>query len=1013
MISNKTDLDDHIMYTSMKLLMEEYPNLIVQPPSIIQGDGYHYCPSETIQITHNSKHHWLLLSTIGGCVNIYDSLHMNVTESLKRQIIQLFSPDGCMPAYKIMECQKQVGSTDCGLFAIANAIEIILGNDLTSIVFDQSMMRTHLISCFEKGKLVPFPKYRVEAGKKRTSSGISPQKDDMNWQIPRRSNRIRNMKNMTDSQKEIKLNNRFTTSSAEKCDMKPLDNKKQQSIHHPMKNKCKSDIILNISNSTLNINEQNVLEKGLNFCPTVKLPDKMRVLDDLYRFCRKLKLKEYFYNPDLKKVADETDKNPDEKCDIHMNTSNRYFHPPRDPSNALATYISAIKHDVTDMINKPNHLKSNLTNEERDGIASLKKRKDVLIQSADKGGKVVVMDRQQYIKMCEEDLSNKEYYEELSSDPTKEYVNEIVNTIKDLRKEEMLTEKEEKFLSQHLNDPHLPNFYALPKIHKSFSEFPPLRPIVSNIKSCTRRLSEFIDSYLKYQAQRCSSFIKDTKHFLQKIVEINKSKLPPQSILVTMDVAALYTNIDHEEGAEACRIKLEERTKKTLSSNSIKKLINLVLKCTAFEFGSKVYRQIKGTCMGTPMAPNYANLFMDHFENCVINEYFAKTGFKPLVWYRYIDDIFFIWTNGSESLDDFISFIQGYSSSKEMKSSIKFDTNISPSEVNFLDVKVKLNDGHLETDLYTKPTDAFLYLNSSSNHPKHVKSNIPKGQFIRIRRICSNTKDYLKNCKYLSSFFENRGYSSRDLKKTIRDVLNMPRDNLLVDKIKTPADPQMIFVADWHQNLSRLPSILRKHHHILQNGIHTKDIFTSNPIVAYRRPKTIRNAIIRNKLITDSEKNTQTKVTSTKPCGKCKLCPNIYTAEKIKNEKKEITITLNDGGNCQTKNIVYACVCTRHNIICVGHTGDSLATRFSKHRYDIKKRPKNSEIAEHFSVNHSENDLRVLILQSGLKDAKERQEFEDKWMCKLQTIQAPDSSGINKDHGNFVKEMYQCCNELK
>ena len=122
-----------------------------------------------------------------------------------------------------------------------------------------------------------------------------------------------------------------------------------------------------------------------------------------------------------------------------------------------------------------------------------------------------------------------------------------------------------------------------------------------------------------------------------------------------------------------------------------------------------------------------------------------------------------------------------------MKSSIKFDTNISPSEVNFLDVKVKLNDGHLETDLYTKPTDAFLYLNSSSNHPKHVKSNIPKGQFICIRRICSNTKDYLKNCKYLSSFFENRGYSSRDLKKkTIREVLNIPRDNLLVGKIKTP-----------------------------------------------------------------------------------------------------------------------------------------------------------------------------------------------------------------------------------
>lgn len=61
-----------------------------------------------------------------------------------------------------------------------------------------------------------------------------------------------------------------------------------------------------------------------------------------------------------------------------------------------------------------------------------------------------------------------------------------------------------------------------------------------------------------------------------------------------------------------------------------------------------------------------------------------------------------------------------------MKSSIKFDLNVSLSEVISLEVKVKLNNGLLDTDLYTKPTDDFLYLNSSSNHPKHVKSNLPK-----------------------------------------------------------------------------------------------------------------------------------------------------------------------------------------------------------------------------------------------------------------------------------------------
>ena len=68
---------------------------------------------------------------------------------------------------------------------------------------------------------------------------------------------------------------------------------------------------------------------------------------------------------------------------------------------------------------------------------------------------------------------------------------------------------------------------------------------------------------------------------------------------------------------------------------------------------------------------------------------------RPLVWLRYIDDIFFVWTHGTESLNDFIQFTQSFSESKEIKSSIKFEVNISPVEVNILDVRIKLKDGHL------------------------------------------------------------------------------------------------------------------------------------------------------------------------------------------------------------------------------------------------------------------------------------------------------------------------------
>ena len=79
-----------------------------------------------------------------------------------------------------------------------------------------------------------------------------------------------------------------------------------------------------------------------------------------------------------------------------------------------------------------------------------------------------------------------------------------------------------------------------------------------------------------------------------------------------------------------------------------------------------------------------------------------------------------------------------------MKSKIEFETNISQVKVNFIDVEVSLNDGKLETNLYSKPIDAHLYLNAYSCHPKHTVYNIPKGQFIRIRRICSNADNYIE-----------------------------------------------------------------------------------------------------------------------------------------------------------------------------------------------------------------------------------------------------------------------------
>ena len=138
--------------------------------------------------------------------------------------------------------------------------------------------------------------------------------------------------------------------------------------------------------------------------------------------------------------------------------------------------------------------------------------------------------------------------------------------------------------------------------------------------------------------------------------------------MVTMDVNGLYNNIDHEEGANACYIALEKRKRKKISSDTLKSMILFILKNNVFRFSNSIFKQIIGVAMATPLAPNLANLFMTEVETRMLHEYEAKMGLRPMLWLRYIDNIFFLWPYCEESLLKLIDFVRTYSKAKNMKS---------------------------------------------------------------------------------------------------------------------------------------------------------------------------------------------------------------------------------------------------------------------------------------------------------------------------------------------------------
>ena len=214
-------------------------------------------------------------------------------------------------------------------------------------------------------------------------------------------------------------------------------------------------------------------------------------------------------------------------------------------------------------------------------------------------------------------------------------------------------------------------------------------------------LSGWVDIQLQPLVKNLPSYLKDDNHLLRKIDEINKNHtLPRDALLVTWDVRSLYTNIPHKEGLEALKKTLHNEKIPRKKANTILEFSELVLNSNQFKFLGQHYLQMSGTAMGTKMAPSYANLFMGVLEKQMLSSY----KHKPLVYFRYIDDIFMIWTDGEDSLNDFLAHCSN------QNKNIQFEQTISNISIPFLDVSVTLEGGKLTTDLYCKSTDKHQYL---------------------------------------------------------------------------------------------------------------------------------------------------------------------------------------------------------------------------------------------------------------------------------------------------------------
>ena len=155
---------------------------------------------------------------------------------------------------------------------------------------------------------------------------------------------------------------------------------------------------------------------------------------------------------------------------------------PKTIHHSVKMYIQAVKNDIEDHVPTANrNNRSNLSQGEQTALANLKKRDDILISKADKGGTVVIQDVGAYITEAERQLNDTTYYERQDEDLTEKHTAEINATIDRFGEEKLIPEKTAKALKT--TNPKTPRFYMLPKVHKPGV---PGRPIISAIDSGIR-----------------------------------------------------------------------------------------------------------------------------------------------------------------------------------------------------------------------------------------------------------------------------------------------------------------------------------------------------------------------------------------------------------------------------------------------------------------------------------------------------------------------------------------------
>jgi hypothetical protein len=306
-------------------------------------------------------------------------------------------------------------------------------------------------------------------------------------------------------------------------------------------------------------------------------------------------------------------------------------------------------------------------------------------------------------------------------------------------------------------EPVIPAFYVIPKMHKQPVKF---RPIVPCHSAMQNPCAKYVSKALKPLLAERPYLLRGSKDLALKLKAL---QIPTgrKAWLVSGDIVAFYPTIPTDKCMNIVQEWYNGFARETTSlpeKQLFGRCLRIALRNLITTFAGRTFLQTRGLAMGVACSPDLANLYGCYFEEKVLpDERFAFFG-------RFIDDVLgVVYANSAEEALTIASLIS--------YEDVELEWSVSEWNTPFLDLLVYIDpvSGQVEHKPFRKARNHLERIPWSSHHPKDVKKGTFVGEMSRLAVLCSTPDAYIEAINDLMLLYIARGYPVDLVKAWLRD----------------------------------------------------------------------------------------------------------------------------------------------------------------------------------------------------------------------------------------------------